>query len=174
MRWFAAIVDADVPGDWQLHAGAASDFTASAWVNGEPVLTGVREPASSGTVRLQAGRNEMVLRILHPGGARVRAWAAFSTPGHPPPGDPYVPLLRWFRDPPPLLFDVTPGARRAGWFRLRCPARARRHADAAVRPPPRGLGRRRTGLLPGHRLRPAGAGPRADREPPDTASGVRT
>ncbi len=121
VRWFAAIVDADAAGNWQLHAGAGSDFTASAWVNGDPVLADVREPASSGPVRLQAGRNEVVLRILQPGGARVRAWAAFSTPGHPPPGDPYVPLLRWFRDPPPLLFDVTPGARRAGWFRFDAP-----------------------------------------------------
>ena len=58
---------------------------------------------------------------MQPQGRPIGSYAAFLQ-GEPPAEDAYVPLVRWFREPQPLVYDITPEkSKRVGWYRFKAP-----------------------------------------------------
>ena len=79
-----------------------------------------REAAVRVTVR--AGWNRVVLRLTQPRGRKLATYAVFHDPAQPPRAERYVPLLKWFRHPPGIRFDIHSGsAPRVGWYRFEAP-----------------------------------------------------
>ena len=107
--------------DYHRSVGA-EPFARSAWINSEQVVSAAAaDPQEPVPVTLRKGLNAVLLRIVQPRGETVSARAAFVDPDAVPDFDPYVPLLRWFRESPVLTHDVTPGIERVGWFRFDAP-----------------------------------------------------
>lgn len=70
----------------------------------------------------RAGWNRVVLRLTQPRGRKLATYAVFHDPAHPPRVERYVPLLKWFRHPPGIRFDIfADGAPRVGWYRFEAP-----------------------------------------------------
>lgn len=66
-------------------------------------------------VALRAGWNRVVLRLTQPEGRNLATYAVFHEPAHPPRAERYVPLLKWFRHPPGIHYDIfSGGATRVG------------------------------------------------------------
>ena len=114
---------APTEGQWRMDAGRDDRLAGGVWVNGEKVIT-MADPSKVHThrVSLNAGRNELLMRVVQPKGKKVTAFAVLTDPEHRTINDPYVPLLKWFREPQGLLYDVAPGAERVGWYRFTAPA----------------------------------------------------
>lgn len=104
-----------------------------AWVNGADVRLdlGPEKPESRVTVHLRKGANTVLVEIVRPEyqvhreqtktEAAIALYAGFFTSG-PPKEERYVPLLRWFREPNQLVYDVAPGiAKPVGWYRFKAP-----------------------------------------------------
>ncbi len=73
-------------------------------------------------VRLKQGWNSVLLKIVLPQGKPVATYAAFWPLETPAAADPYVPRLRWFREPHPFVYDITPHKQsRVGWYRFKAP-----------------------------------------------------
>ena len=110
-------------GTWTLDIGGADVHWMRAWVNGEAAAsTSANERHAQAKVQLQEGWSRVRLRIAQPGGEAVRVHAAFFDPASPPEVDPYVPLLRWFREPQRLRYDIAPErAGTAAWYRFTAP-----------------------------------------------------
>lgn len=106
-----------------------------AWVNGNQVLD-IREKRTdevSGRVHLKKGWNAVLLKLV----LRAELPATSETPSRkgpdiatyavirasaPPPGDPYVPRVRWFADGQTLTYDISPNKKkRVGWYRFKAP-----------------------------------------------------
>lgn len=123
VRYFLTHADAPAKCDKQLHIGGRDPFTVSAWLNGEQIFNDIAgNTAEPHDVALNAGANQILLRIVQPEGNTVPAYAALADPGQRPKSDPQVPLLRWFRDTDDLLYDLDPGSDRVGWYRAAAPA----------------------------------------------------
>jgi len=117
-------VRADAPGDWLLDVGGDAAFPRQAWVNGVKVLTAAGSSADgAANVRLNQGLNSVFLRIVQPEGKRLETHAVFlRSKGVKDNVDARVPLLRWFREPPGLVLDISPDrANRVGWYRFLAP-----------------------------------------------------
>ncbi len=123
VRYLFAHVRAPEAGQWMLDFGGQAKLARGAWVNGKEVLsTSGEQPETQARVSLNEGWNSVILRIVQPEGKAVRTYAALFDPASPPAPDPYVPLLRWFREPQALLFDVTPNEEGpVGWYRVTAP-----------------------------------------------------
>lgn len=94
-----------------------------AWVNGARALTVPDEEVSEVTaqVRLERGRNVVLLRLVHIAGGHLSSYAVLLD-GQPMERDEQVPLLSWYRNPSPLTLDVRPAeAKRVGWYRFTAP-----------------------------------------------------
>lgn len=74
-------------------------------------------------VRLKAGRNIVVIRLVQTRGATIWGYAVFLRPAaDPSAGRPPIPRLRWFLEPTGLTYDIMPSAaRRTGWYRFEAP-----------------------------------------------------
>ena len=80
------------------------------------------EQEAAARVALRAGWNRVVLRLTQPRGRKLATYAVFQDPAQPPRAERYVPLLKWFRDPPGIRFDIlADGAPRVGWYRFEAP-----------------------------------------------------
>lgn len=106
---------------------------ARAWVNGTDVQLdiGPETPESRVRVHLREGANTVLVEIVRPEyqvhrektktEAAIALYAAFFA-SEPPKEERYVPLLRWFRDPNQIVYDVSPGnAKHVGWYRFMAP-----------------------------------------------------
>ena len=106
---------------------------ARAWVNGTDVRLDMRPeiPDSRVSVRLQKGANTVLIEIVRPEyevhheqtktEAAIALYAAFFT-SEPAKEERYIPLLRWFRETDPFVYDVTPeNGKRVGWYRFKAP-----------------------------------------------------
>jgi alpha-L-rhamnosidase/Glycosyl hydrolases family 2, sugar binding domain len=72
-------------------------------------------------IRLRKGSNAVLLEVVRPEEGPVALYAVFLH-SEPPEEDRYVPLLRWFKEPQRLVFDVMPPqAKRVGWYRFLAP-----------------------------------------------------
>ena len=73
-------------------------------------------------VHLKQGWNTVLLKIVQPEGKKVATYATFTSSKTPPASDPYVPRLRWFREPQQLIYDIAPHQKkRVGWYRFQAP-----------------------------------------------------
>ena len=73
-------------------------------------------------VAVRAGWNRVVLRLTQPRGHKLATYAVFHEPDRPPAAERYVPLLKWFRHPPGIRYDIlSEGAPRVGWYRFEAP-----------------------------------------------------
>ena len=73
-------------------------------------------------VTVRAGWNRVVLRLTQPRGRKLATYAVFHDPAQLPRAERYVPLLKWFRHPPGIHYDIHPeGAPRVGWYRFEAP-----------------------------------------------------
>ena len=73
-------------------------------------------------VTVRAGWNRVVLRLTQPRGRKLATYAVFHDPAHPPRAERYVPLLKWFRHPPGIRYDIfADGVPRVGWYRFEAP-----------------------------------------------------
>jgi hypothetical protein len=73
------------------------------------------------TLRLQKGWNSVLLEVVRPEAGVVAFYAAFFE-SEPPREERYVPLVRWFREPQRLTYDIAPRkAKRIGWYRFKAP-----------------------------------------------------
>ena len=59
-------------------------------------------------VALRDGWNRVVLRLTQPRGRRLATYAVFHDPAQLPRAERYVPLLKWFRHPPGIHYDIHP------------------------------------------------------------------
>jgi len=123
VRYLFANVHCPQDGEWTLDFGGRASLTREAWVNGERVLsTSDQEADARARVQLQEGWNRVLLRIVQPEGKAMQTYAAFFEGQEPPPLEPFVPLLRWFRGPQKLRFDIMPDRDRpVGWYRFAAP-----------------------------------------------------
>ena len=80
------------------------------------------EQEAAARVALRAGWNRVVLRLTQPRGRKLATYAGFHDPAQPPRAERYVPLLKWFRHPPGIRYDIfADGAPRVGWYRFEAP-----------------------------------------------------
>jgi len=132
VRYLFTYINVSEKTDWHFDLGrqlveyhevvGAVSFARDAWINGEQIISAtVNDPLVPVPVTLHRGLNAVLLRIVQPKGATVSVHAAFVDPDAVPEFDPYVPLLRWFREPPVLAQEVTPDEKRVGWFRFTAP-----------------------------------------------------
>jgi len=148
-RYFYTSAIAPEEGEWMLEVGGTAPFPREAWVNGRQVIADEPEAESlpenshyhlmtrrqttadaadglaapeSVSVNLRKGRNDVLLRIVQPRGEALNAYAVFYDPAAPPAANPRIPLLRWFREPQKLRFDIlSESSPRAGWYRFTAP-----------------------------------------------------
>jgi hypothetical protein len=148
VRYLFTYVIAPEEGEWIFDVGGEARFPRQAWVNGLQVLgeapeprdssrnthyqsmnrrqavdegEGVPKPAS-GQVRLLQGVNTVLVRIVQPRGEALNTYAVFYPLSGPPAANPRIPVLRWFREPQTLRFDLTPDRpNRVGWYRFLAP-----------------------------------------------------
>jgi len=158
-RYLTTTIQAQSEGDWDLLVGGKGNFPRTVWVNGTQVLSTGRieeKPESHGVpllprfqqapwedaddrtedrvrVHLNEGSNTVVLRLVQPHGDSVWAYAAFVSPGaSPSSGKPPIPRLKWFVQPPGLIYDIRPDTeRKVGWYRFEAPAGTRSMTIAA-------------------------------------------
>jgi hypothetical protein len=121
------------PGEMQVRYQVPDQ--RQAWVNGDQVLD-IREKRTdevSGRVHLKKGWNAVLLKLV----LRAELPATSETPSEngpgiatyavirasaPPPGDPYVPRVRWFADGQTLTYDISANKKkRVGWYRFKAP-----------------------------------------------------
>ena len=107
-------------------------LSARAWINGvETLLEFVREgkdgsgQVSRVKVTLRKGWNSVMIEVRRPANGPLSLYASLHR------GEPeeqrLVPLLRWFRDPQELVYDITPrDERRIAWYRFKAPPGLRR------------------------------------------------
>jgi hypothetical protein len=94
-----------------------------AWINGAQVALDVRRerPETKASVSLRQGWNEVLLEVVRPDSGPVALYAGLFQ-SETPRDERYIPLLRWFRDPQPLIYDITPRkGTRVGWYRFQAP-----------------------------------------------------
>ena len=119
-------------------------FPREAWVNGQKVLaveSGAQtrvarreyskthfeeypeiDPKPIVPVSIKKGWNRILLKIVQPAGEKVWTYVALYDPANPPTEQRFVPRLKWFRNPPNLIYDVYPDDTvKAGWFRFEAP-----------------------------------------------------
>ena len=73
-------------------------------------------------VMVRAGWNRVVLRLTQPRGRKLATYAVFHQPDQPPAAERYVPLLKWFRHPPGIRYDIfSESVQRVGWYRFEAP-----------------------------------------------------
>lgn len=149
VRYLFTTVISPEAGAWVIEVGGTAPFAREAWINGEKVMADSLElpviaeqthyqamnvlpgsPAMVGTssgptcacVCLRQGVNNILLRIVQPRGELLNCYAALYQPSARPAATPRIPVLRWFREPQPLTFDIAPDrARSAGWYRFLAP-----------------------------------------------------
>ena len=146
-HYFFTHVRAPRAGEYVLHAGASPDrlfasqpqFTSRetpesaeswarpksmlAWVNGAKAALdfGTANAAGRAKVRLRQGWNAVLLEVVRPDTGPVACYAVICE-SEPPQDEPYVPLLRWFRQPQPLVYDISPEKTApVGWYRFKAP-----------------------------------------------------
>src|SRR4030095_3162906 len=94
-----------------------------AWINGAQVALDVRResPEARASVSLREGWNVILLEVVRPDSGPVALYAGLFQ-SEPPRDERYIPLLRWFREPQPLIYDITPQKKtRVGWYRFKAP-----------------------------------------------------
>ena len=138
-HYFLTYVSAHADGDYFLHAGvqpADSIFSlpyppptaplpsrTRAWINGAELPVDIRagHTDSRSKARLRKGWNTVLLEVVRPEEGPVALYAALFE-NEPPKADRYTALLRWFREPQPLVYDILPNeTKRVGWYRFKAP-----------------------------------------------------
>jgi len=147
-RYLFTYVSAPEEGEWICDVGGEARFPRQAWINGQQVLGAESERreatenthyqamnrrqtaeeqgeslvAASARVQLRQGVNTVLVRIVQPRGEALNTYVSFYDPAGPPAAQPRIPVLRWFREPQTLRFDVMPeGPSRIGWYRFTAP-----------------------------------------------------
>jgi len=127
-----------------LDFGGRQVFPREAWINGSRVISVGRdeklrvakvrtrrlhfeermelEKEAAVKVHLRKGLNHILLKIVQPKGEKVWTYAVLYDPENPPREERYVPLLKWFRNPPNITYDILPSEKsRVGWYRFEAP-----------------------------------------------------
>jgi hypothetical protein len=133
-----------------LDFGGREVFPREAWVNGSKIISVGRdekvrvesivardviaseekifhthqklEKEATAEVRLKKGWNHVLLKLIQLKGEKIWTYAVFYNPDNPPRDEPHVPLLKWFRNPPNIVYDILPSEKiRVGWYRFEAP-----------------------------------------------------
>ena len=71
---------------------------------------------------MRKGLNYILLKLVQPKGEKIWTYAVLYDPENPPKEERYVPLLKWFRKPPSITYDILPSDKsHVGWYRFEAP-----------------------------------------------------
>ena len=113
---------------WEYNLGEGSGAGQRAWVNGRQVANLTADKSAAVRVRLEKGKNPVVLKLIHHNGQPITVFGAFVDPEQPLSGElPPPPRLKWFSLPSTPIYDIAPGETgQVGWYRFEAPSGTRR------------------------------------------------
>jgi hypothetical protein len=143
-RYLFTYIHSSKDQEMMLDFGGRQVFPREAWVNGTRILAVSKdEKTRMGRVRIRRlnfkeiveldqealvsvvvkqGWNPVLLKLTQTEGRRIETYAVFYDPKHPPTDEHYVPLLKWFRNPTDIRYDILPEKeKRIGWYRFEAP-----------------------------------------------------